>query len=335
MIAAALALTVLGALFAFFPDATLRLATRALMPAAEVDNIYASSLKVTPGDQVVLEGSSLTVNLAVEGGFPSRAFVRTRPDGKREAVERMHRITEEGAQGPVFYQFNYPQVTKSFSYRMSCGSALTRGYRVEVVPEPTYTRRKIEIIHPEYTGRESSQYTNSAVIVGIAGSKVKISAVPARAGIEGEVRLPGGRTVPSVPAQDGTIEFSFDLDKSIEGAWSANVWDVHGFSNQVDAATITVVKDTPPEVKLVSPEETEVKLAKTGMLPLEYVIKDDFGLSRTVLEMCVGAGAWEESETFTPDKNGDVTWVGSDIVHLLTKEIGNAGVVNAVIVRSQ
>ena len=327
LIAAALALSVLGALFAFFPDATLRLATRALMPAAEVDNIYASSLKVTPGDRVMLAGSSLTVSLAVEGGFPGRAFVRTRPEGEGESVERMNRITEEDAEGPVFYQFNYPQVAKSFSYRMSCGSALTRAYRVEVVPEPAYSERKIEIVHPEYTGRSPSQYTNSAAIVGIAGSRVKISARPARAGIEGEIRLAGGKTVPSVVGEDGRIEFSFDLDKSVEGSWSANLWDVHGFSNQVDSASITVVKDTPPEVKLLSPEEAEVKLSKTGMLPLEYAVKDDFGLSRTVLEMCVGAGAWEDSETLAPEKNGDVTWFGNDVVQLLTKEIGDAGVV--------
>ena len=195
LIAAAIALGILGALFAAFPKATLRLATRALVPSAEVDNIYASSLKVSPGDQVVLVGTPLTVNLAVDGGFPSRAFVRTRPEGKGESVERMARVSEEDAAGPVFYQFNYPRVEKSFTYRMSCGSALTRSYRVEAVPEPTYSDRVVEIVHPAYTGRDPERYTNTAAVVGLEGSKVRISVKPARAGIEGEARLPGDVTV--------------------------------------------------------------------------------------------------------------------------------------------
>ena len=161
-IAAAIAVGILLLLFAAFPDATLRLATRALVPSAEVDNIYASSLKVSPGDKVILEGTPLALSLAVSEGFPSRAFVRTRQDGRSEAVERMVRVSEEGAEGPVIYSFSYPRVTKSFNYRISCGSALTRAYRVEVVPEPRYSERMVEGRHPEYTGREPERYTNTA-----------------------------------------------------------------------------------------------------------------------------------------------------------------------------
>jgi len=327
LVAAAIALGILGALFAAFPQATLRLATRALNPSAEVDNIYASSLKVSPGDQVVLAGTPLTVNLAVEGGFPSRAFVRTRADGKGESVERMVRVTEEGAEGPVFYSFNYPQVDRSFTYRMSCGSALTRGYRVEVVPEPTYSGRVVEIVHPAYTGRDPERYTNTAAVVGLAGSRVRVSVLPGREGIEGEARLPGDVNVPAVAAADGRLEFGFELSKELQGGWSTVVWDANGFTNQVDTATIAVVKDTPPEIKLVSPEQLDLKLPRNGSLPLEYAIKDDFGLSRTTVEMCLGAGAWEPAETITPDKTGSVTWSGAHVVQFLSKEFGGAGVV--------
>ena len=332
LVAAAVALGILGALFALFPKATLRLATRAIMPSAEVDNIYASSLKVSPGDKVVLVGTPVTVNLAVDGGFPSRAFVRTRPDGKGESVERMVRVSEEGAEGPVFYSFSYPRVTSSFRYRISCGSALTRSYRVEAVPEPTYTDRVVEIVHPKYTGREPERYTNTAAVVGIAGSKVKVSARPSREGIEGVAKLPGDRTVYGSPSADGRLEFSFDLTPDLQGTWSTVVWDSNGFTSQVDQASITVAKDTPPEVKLVTPEKLELKLPRNGSLPVEFEAKDDFGVARAVLEMCIGAGQWTDAGPVEVSKEGEFTWDGTHVVKFLS-EASNVDFKNAATVR--
>ena len=255
-IAAAIAVGILILLFAAFPDATLRLATRALVPAAEVDNIYASSLKVTPGDKVMLAGTPLTLGLAVSEGFPSRAFVRTRFDGKGEAVERMARVSEEGAEGPAIYSFSYPRVTKSFYYRISCGSALTRAYRVEVVPEPSYSERKIEVRHPEYTARPPDTYTNSASIVGLEGSKITVSVKPSRPDVNGALSLPGDITVPGVESE-GRLDFSFDLKRGLEGGWSSVVWDSNGFSNQIESASITIVKDTPASREWQSPDRIQ------------------------------------------------------------------------------
>ena len=325
-IAAAIAVGILLLLFAAFPDATLRLATRALVPSAEVDNIYASSLKVSPGDKVILEGTPLALSLAVSEGFPSRAFVRTRQDGRSEAVERMVRVSEEGAEGPVIYSFSYPRVTKSFNYRISCGSALTRAYRVEVVPEPRYSERMVEVRHPEYTGREPERYTNTAAIVGLEGSKVTVSVKPSRPDVEGSITLPGDVVV-SGSESDGRLSFSFNLEKGCEGGWSSQVWDSHGFTNQMETSSITIVKDMPPEAKLVSPEKMDLKLPVNGSLPLEYSIKDDFGLSRTTLEVCIGAGAWEEYRQLEPEKSGDVTWGGSHVVHFVSGGFNNAAVV--------
>ncbi|MBR1921485.1 MAG: hypothetical protein IJ829_05725, partial [Kiritimatiellae bacterium] len=325
LVAAAIAVGVLAVLFAAFPRATLRLVTRALMPAAEVDNIYASSLKVSPGDQVLLEGTPLTVSLAVSGGFPSRAFVRTRPDGKGESVERMVRVSEEGAEGPVVYSFSYPRAVRSFSYRLSCGSALTRAYRVEVVPEPTYSGRMVEIHHPAYTGREKEVYTNSAAVVGLAGSKVVVSAKPARSGISGEARLPGDVVVPAEESGD-RLRFAFDLAPELAGGWCTVLWDDNGFTNQVDTASISVAKDTPPEVKLVSPDSLDLKLPTSGILPVEFAAKDDFGISRTVLEVCIGAGAWQDYKPVACERAGDLVWVGSHTVRFFPGGFNNAAV---------
>ena len=326
LLAAVAALIVLFGLFAAFPTATKRLATRALVPSAEVDNIYASSLKVTPGDQTILAGSSFTVNLAVDGGFPSKAYVRTRQDGKGEAVERMSKTSEEGAKVTT-YQFNYPSVSKSFTYRMNCGSGLTRGYRVNVVSEPSFSDRVIEIEHPEYTGRPADRYTNTAAVVGLAGSTVRVSVKPSRADLTGEALLPGDRRVAGEVGEDGRMTFEFDLREGGDGSWGVSLWDANGFSNRMETAAVTVAKDVPPAVTLIEPQQAEFNLPKAGELPIAFEIKEDFGISRVVLEMCLGAGEWKEMEDLLTTKTGGVTWTGDKIVRFAALEFGNAGTV--------
>lgn len=299
LVAAGAVLLVLAALFAAFPGATTRLVTRALVPSAEVDNIYASSLKVAPGDKVVLAGSSVEINLAVEGGFPSRAFVRTSVGGRDEAVERMTRTTAEEDAGPAYYTFVYPAVAESFSYRVNCGSALTRAYRVEVVPEPSYTNRSITITHPAYTGRAPDTYTNSADVVGLVGSKVTIRATPSRPDVTGEVELPGQLIV---PARTPDLTFAFDLTEKVEGTWRSRVRDSHGFSNLVETASIRVVKDAPPTVKIVVPEERTVKLPRSAVLPITIEASDDFAIAKRTLEICVGAGEWTDLKEMEEDE---------------------------------
>ena len=317
-IAAAAAVLVLLGLFAAFPTATSRLVARALVPSAEVDNIYASSLKVAPGDQVLLAGSSFKVSLAVDGGFPSKAFVRTSVNGKSEAVERMVRMTEEEAKGPVFYEFDYPSVSESFTYRVNCGSALTKAYNVKVVPTPTFDDRKIRIEHPAYTGRAPSEYTNSAQVVAVPGSRVVISFRKPREDITGYIKIPGDRTIEAETVGEDGLSFAFDVGQETDGMWSAMAQDSNGFSNQVVSAAVTVVKDTPPTVELTVPDTTEIKLPRAGVLPVEFKAKDDFRVAKAVLEIAVGAADYQDLREFELSQGQDGFTVGSEMVSILS-----------------
>lgn len=316
-IAAAAAVFILLGLFAAFPTATARLVARALVPSAEVDNIYASSLKVAPGDQVLLAGSSFKVSLAVDGGFPSKAFVRTSVNGRSEAVERMVRMTEEEAKGPVFYEFDYPSVSESFTYRVNCGSALTKAYNVKVVPTPTLDDRKIRIEHPAYTGRAPTEYTNTAQVVAVPGSRVVVSFRKPREDIIGYIKIPGDRVIePETVGEDG-LSFAFDVGKETDGMWSAMAQDSNGFSNQVVSSTVTVVKDTPPTVELTVPDMTEIKLPRAGVLPVEFKAKDDFKVAKAVLEIAVGTADYQDLREFELSQGQDGFVVGSDMVSIL------------------
>ena len=323
-LAALLALLVMGGLYFAFPVSTKLLVTAALFPSAEVDNIYASEMQVAPGDAVVLEGSPFTVGMADSGGRSSKAYVLTRRDGKDEASERMTQVGD-GDGGKVFYEFAYPKVDESFSYRVKCGKGVTRAFRVEVVPEPSFDSRRIEIVHPAYTGRAPDVNEKNGAVAGLPGSEVKVSVLPSRPGLEGEAVLPGGGSAKGVVGADGRMSFEFRIEKS--GEWGVRLWDANGFSNRMETAHITVAKDAPPEIKLVEPETLALKLPRYGELPMAWEVKEDFGIAKTTLEMCVGAGEWVDAGTLESASSGSVAWTGDTVVRFADKDFGKAGAV--------
>ena len=74
IVAAVAALAIVGALVAAFPQAMGRLIKRAVVPSAEVDNIYASSLSV-PSATFVSPISQLAVSSGLSSGLMEQATV--------------------------------------------------------------------------------------------------------------------------------------------------------------------------------------------------------------------------------------------------------------------
>ena len=308
LIAFAVCLLILVGLCALFPTAMQRLILRAVAPSAEVDNVYASSLHVTPGNLTILEGTPVTVSLAVDGGFPSKAFVRTTRKNSGESVERMTRVNEVSQEGRAIYEFTFPAARESFSYRMNCGSAVTRRYDIEVVPEPAYSDCKIILNHPEYTGRPPTTYTNTADIVGLVGTKVFVDIKASRSGLTGEANFPDVR-VPCEQGANNRMKFALTLTPKSAGNWFIALGDQNGFSNTLQTAKVQIIEDTPPLVALADEIPTEVKLMKTGDMSLLYTIKEDFSLASVALEMLTGT-TWEEIAVLSPEKSDSVTWTG-------------------------
>lgn len=320
LVAALVALGVLGALFVVFPQATFRLAARALLPAIELDNIYASGIRVTPGDRILLEGTPFTVNVAVDAGFPDRVFMRTCVDGGDETVERMTRISALD-EVHAFYSFDYPSVDQSFSYRVNCGNALTRAYRVTVVKMPSFDDLRIRVEHPAYTGRKPDEFTGQAAITALSGSKVTVSVRPSRDDITGAVNLPRNRTVEGTRDADGRLNFVFPLGDDDSGAWSIALGDQYGFSNQVAQTGIVVTKDEPPKLVVTEPEEKSLELPTYGQIPFAYEIEEDYAIASAVLEMSTGSRAFTNVLDLACESAGDRRWTGFTSFELASAHI--------------
>ncbi|MBQ1568324.1 MAG: hypothetical protein IIZ70_00290, partial [Kiritimatiellae bacterium] len=317
-LAALIAISIVALLVLAFPRAMSRLIIRAVIPTAEVDNVYADALKVTPGDAVILQGTPFTVQLAVESGYPSRAYVRTRGmESRSETAERMTQTSAEGGGGPTYYSFSYPLVQKSFAYRVHCGSALTREFKVKALAAPAYTNLEVKLRYPAYTKREPEvvREQKPAPISTVAGTKIEISAEPNRTDLREELLLPGDRAIEPSSEGDGRFTFKFDLE-DMRGQWGIQLSDDYGFSNQVEFASIEVVKDAAPEIKLLAPKTLAMELPTFGAIPFEYRITDDFGFSCVRVEITGENGQYEEAMSLEPAETERRVWTGAGTIEL-------------------
>ena len=324
---AAGALGVLLVLFTFWRGNVTRLFLRAIAPAAEVDNVYAENLRVLPGSAVVLRGAPFAVELAVLGGFPGQAYVRTgKPDGTgRESSERMVQLSAD-EEGVRRYRHDIGAVEGSFRYRVVCGSAVTRHYDVLAVEPPDFTNATATLQFPAYTGASPRTLPpDSREIAAVAGTRVTLRATPIRP-LHGALLLPDGADRPAEPGFEGDLEWSFDLAEGMGGTWGIRVWDDNGFTNSPAAFPLSVVPDAPPAFTFDSPTNRTFELPSYGRIPLQYTIEEDFGFSAPPrLQYSVGGGRWEDDRALPVEESAlEGVWSGEGVASLGGIPLGSA-----------
>ena len=327
LVVAAAAFGLIALLFVIWPQSMSRLVLRAVLPSAQVDNLYADNLSVSPGDAYVLEGEPLAFELAIEGGYPQQAFLRTQAAGADgEVVERMRQTSSEKGEGEEirYYRHFMPEVAGSFRYRVACGSALTRFYDITAVPVPAYTNLVITCDYPAYTG--VGVRTNEAgamAVEAVAGSRIGIAIKTQRPLSSALILADGERE--GVPAADGAVAWTFDLGEETAGLWSVRLHDAHGFTNAPAFHPVRIVKDMPPTIELVAPEKLAFTLPPYGELPIAYVVKDDFGIAAAELRVGAGYAPLERARDVALSPAGSGVWRGDDAIALSTLAVGGAG----------
>lgn len=301
LIAVAGLLVILGGLFAILPRQTAFLLARAAAPFANLPNMYAADLKVTPGDLVVGEGSR--VQILVQVAKPSVTAARLRKSGSdgKEAVEDMPLTSSAPGQDRAF-AVTFAAVKESFRYRVHAGDALSRYYTVRVVPPPAIAGVDLAIRPPSYSGLPPSVETDSAGAIRVlAGTVVDIVARINKPVTNVQVTLTttsSSTNLPTAFAQrdDGQVVcvFQMNVTPGLAGLWSVHLTDEFGLSNPKFERTVQSIADLAPLVKILHLEQKEIRLNSMETLPVFYSAEDDFGISSVGLLLTVDGKAYEE-----------------------------------------
>ena len=230
-----------------------------MAPGANLPNVHANQLEVTPGDTVIVQGTALNVNVSVKARGVEQAHIRYPQAGRPDKVEAMIPTSPPRAQEKTF-SLSRTDTGASFRYRIHAGDALTQWYRVTAVPRPKVTGLSLRYDYPEYTRRPHEVGEDGeGDIRAVAGTIVTVTAqanVPlssARLQIDGERPIVEDGEI--VAAEDGTTVCTFYVfvEPAMKGRWKIRLTDDYGFENHPADHGIESVADARPRVRATSP----------------------------------------------------------------------------------
>jgi len=293
LIAAGSVFAIFLALLAAWPNRTSLLLARAVAPGANLPNVSQAQLTVIPdGDQVVVAGQRLAVEVIVANKAVDSAEIRRQEAGGPEHATAMQRVPDTRG-GRRHFLFTCPPATKSFRFRVHAGDALSRYQNVRVVPRPGLRRLDLTYAYPAYTGRRAETVVDApGDIRALAGTIVTIAAVTNKPVVKAELLInnqPSELAPLRFESDDRatTCVFALELRPGLRGAWALRLTDSHGFVSLPVEHFLEAVADRAPTVEVLRPSSRVVRLKPTDELPVAYAIEDDVGLAKGELLVTV------------------------------------------------
>ncbi len=301
-IAAASLAAVLLVLLTAWPGQARRLLARAVAPHANLPNIAAGDLRISPGrDVVVPAGESFGVEVEVDSVPVRRSSLRMVRDGQTETPMAMTAMpTDE--EGTRRFVLTIPDVQEGFRYRVHAGDALSRYFRVDVTERPAVESIDLTFRYPAYTAREDEIRTDaSGDISAVTGTTVTVDATFNKP-ISSAVLAVGdtSRTLLE-DADTSSVSFEMELKSGLDDRWSLELTDEHGLVSRPLSRRVEAVADAAPRIRLNDPAESEIEVSRRSDLPVTFDAADDFGIAAVELHIRADGKQMEPRTIYQPE----------------------------------
>ncbi|MBP5322083.1 MAG: hypothetical protein J6334_13990 [Kiritimatiellae bacterium] len=277
------ALFAAGALFAailaIWPREGWHLFRRAVEPYREFDTIEALAIKVHPGDRTLLSGHPIRFEVEAPYRRGHRAELLFDFHDRTKRIERMLDMSDPKERKTATYALELPAVTRSFSYRIRYGNALTRPFTLRIVDPPAVKAARVAIRYPDYLDRPATQLTARVLmpLEVVEGTRLSITATfdrPCEAALLfGKHRLP-----PALGDRSTNAWWRQTALASRSGEWALAIRDADRFTNTLEWATFTVLPDHPPAVTFSRPTADKLHIPPSDPLVCEGRARDDWGI---------------------------------------------------------
>ncbi len=288
------------------PKSPLRSAARVLWPWSSVEAPTRVTIHdVQPGDATVFHGDSLTVSAEVAGLRRDEPVLLLYSTADGQLIDQGIQMTP--AEGGYRYQCQLPPgkigLQQDCQYRLAAGDCRTRTYHVEVQIAPAIVVDSVSYHYPAYTGLADRTVFTQGDLQAIEGTAVTIHATanteikPGTAEIDlGCTGRPGVQMPVDGRAATGQFTLRLDPNDPSRGEYDCyqlRFSDPKGRENERPIRhRIDVIRDLPPEVRVVEPQQEEVNVAASGGLDIKVRADDpDFALRRVTLQAECGGRA--------------------------------------------
>lgn len=250
--------------------------------------------EVSPGDTSTFHEGSVEVRALIRGGRDSDPVTLYYSTADGQLVDQaipLVKGTDEFRHRGVL-PAGSGGLRQDVDYYVVAGDARSRVFHVEVRPAPTIAIDRVEYVYPKYTGLEPyvSKHGDLKAIEGTrailhATSNQKIK----NAWLDLDCKGARNKTLTVAAEREASVKQPLRLGPDHQTpeftSYQIRFANDEGHENpQPIRHSVEVVRDQPPEVKIVTPEQPQVEVPLNGKLEWKVTAKDaDFALARVEL----------------------------------------------------
>jgi hypothetical protein len=251
--------------------------------------------QVQPGDIPSFQGEFVTVSAEISGlkGDEQASVIYSTADG--QTIDQAIPLTVPD--GGYRYRCVLPPGSRGLQqdlwYYLVAGDCRTRRYRVEAQINPIITVDRVDFHYPPYTAIPDRSAEREGDIRAIEGTQVTIHAQANQEIQHADIDLDctGVRPVRmKVADTSASGQFTLrlkpdDIARPEHDCYQLRFTDRHGRENRKPIRyRIEVVRDLPPEVQIVDPQQDDIQVPENGRLEIRVRAEDpDYALRRVAL----------------------------------------------------
>jgi hypothetical protein len=208
------------------------------------------TLLVEPGDVRVSSGQPVPVRVRLRGRV--YAPMRTAPTLLQQLGDESHLVAMRAAPDGDGYVAEFPEVTESFTYRVSAATLRSRDYHVDALAAPRIRRVDVEYLYPAFTGLSPRVEEDGGDVYAPAGTRVRLTVSTDAPVVAGRVVFSDGRQHALDLSGPDTLQGTFTVET--DGEYALSAVDGDGLSSPDDIGyLIRVTADRVPEVQVLRP----------------------------------------------------------------------------------
>lgn len=275
------------------------LAQRIAMPWR---SIPLTRISASAGDQMIVRGEAIELNMQATGRIPSGALLQLKTAGG--IVTDIPVAVENGTFGTRF-----DRMEESVRYRWVAGDSQTRWSSVAVVDNPRIVDASLNIYDPSYTNRPPTQWQRlPRRLEALAGSQLIIDLE-----VDQPLKLASAKFAPRDNVNDttelpllsskGRWQLATELQQP--GTIELRFGGVTGLESN-ESLRIEIIEDELPSVGILSSTD-DIALTKEDQLQIGFTASDDFGVQSVELVTTVTDAEGNTREVRQPFKmeNGE------------------------------
>ena len=257
-------------------------------------NSYA--IEVLPGSTKIRAGLPLRIVArisGIDGGLVPMLTVGSGADA------RLARMSPGSAPGEFTTTLN--NLTVSFPYSVSAGSARSADYTIEVIRAVRVARIDLAFEYPNGVGLAPHTEEDSGDIYAPAGTRVKVTVIADKPVTLAQLKLADGSTLAMSHLRQGyggqgEMVVATDVLVAKDGSYRIALTDIDGLSSDGDTEYfIRMLDDRPPDVRILRPAGDK-QVSPLEEVAIEARADDDYGLASLELVFKTSAG----KETVVP-----------------------------------